>query len=113
MKWKIGTACSAPYRGLHVPLAASCAPALEAFLLSAFVPPQRKEFHNRTGRALQTCTLLAVCNDLFALRRKEFYIKTGQRHYYFMNVGNGEVIDACRKVGNEGQKQTGSKGCRL
>jgi hypothetical protein len=21
----------------------------------------------------------------------------GQRHYYFMNIGNGEVIDACRK----------------
>jgi hypothetical protein len=33
------------------------------------------------------------------IRRKEFYIATGQRHYYFMNVGNGEVIDACRKGG--------------
>ncbi|GAB4814631.1 hypothetical protein N2152v2_001677 [Parachlorella kessleri] len=33
------------------------------------------------------------------LRRKEFFISTGQRHYYFMNVGNGEVIDACRKGG--------------
>ena len=33
------------------------------------------------------------------LRRKEFYQEVGQRHYYFMNVGNGEVIDACRKVG--------------
>ncbi len=33
------------------------------------------------------------------LRRKEFYQESGQRHYYFMNVGNGEVIDACRKVG--------------
>jgi histone-lysine N-methyltransferase SETD2 len=32
-------------------------------------------------------------------RRKEFYIATGQRHYYFMNVGNGEVIDAARKGG--------------
>lgn len=31
-------------------------------------------------------------------RRKEYYNSTGQRHYYFMNVGNGEVIDACRKV---------------
>jgi hypothetical protein len=31
-------------------------------------------------------------------RRKEFYIAKGQRHYYFMNIGNGEVIDACRKV---------------
>lgn len=32
------------------------------------------------------------------LRRKHYYIQTGQRHYYFMNIGNGEVIDACRKV---------------
>jgi len=32
------------------------------------------------------------------LRRKVFYQEIGQRHYYFMNVGNGEVIDACRKV---------------
>jgi hypothetical protein len=32
------------------------------------------------------------------LRRKDYYNSTGQRHYYFMNVGNGEVIDACRKV---------------
>ncbi|MEW5296794.1 MAG: hypothetical protein WDW36_000048 [Sanguina aurantia] len=31
------------------------------------------------------------------VRRKEFYLEVGQRHYYFMNVGNGEVIDACRK----------------
>ncbi|KAK9845360.1 hypothetical protein WJX81_004380 [Elliptochloris bilobata] len=31
------------------------------------------------------------------VRRKEFYQESGQRHYYFMNVGNGEVIDACRK----------------
>lgn len=23
--------------------------------------------------------------------------QVGQRHYYFMNIGNGEVIDACRK----------------
>ena len=31
-------------------------------------------------------------------RRKGFYLESSQRHYYFMNVGNGEVIDACRKV---------------
>ncbi|KAJ9531590.1 hypothetical protein QJQ45_014945 [Haematococcus lacustris] len=31
------------------------------------------------------------------LRRKDFYAEVGQRHYYFMNIGNGEVIDACRK----------------
>ena len=34
------------------------------------------------------------------VRRKAHYIAVGQRHYYFMNVGNGEVIDACRK-GNQ------------
>ena len=31
-------------------------------------------------------------------RRKGYYLDSLQRHYYFMNVGNGEVIDACRKV---------------
>lgn len=31
------------------------------------------------------------------MRRKVHYQASGQRHYYFMNVGNGEVIDACRK----------------
>lgn len=31
-------------------------------------------------------------------RRKQYYIQHGQRHFYFMNIGNGEVIDACRKV---------------
>lgn len=31
-------------------------------------------------------------------RRKGYYLDSSQRHYYFMNVGNGEVIDACRKV---------------
>ncbi|CAK0751346.1 hypothetical protein CVIRNUC_002061 [Coccomyxa viridis] len=31
------------------------------------------------------------------LRRKEYYQESGQRHYYFMNIGNGEVIDAARK----------------
>eukprot|EP00884_Botryococcus_braunii_P013408 jgi/Botrbrau1/22068/Bobra.0638s0001.1 len=30
-------------------------------------------------------------------RRKEFYMERSQRHYYFMNVGNGEYIDALRK----------------
>ena len=25
------------------------------------------------------------------LRRKEYYHSVGQRHYYFMNIGNGEV----------------------
>lgn len=33
-------------------------------------------------------------------RRKAYYASVGQRHYYFMNIGNGEVIDACRK-GNQ------------
>ena len=36
------------------------------------------------------------------LRRKEFYAETGTRHYYFMNVGNGETIDAYR-MGNVGR----------
>ncbi len=36
------------------------------------------------------------------LRRKDYYMSVGQRHYYFMNIGNGEVIDACRKVGRTG-----------
>lgn len=35
-------------------------------------------------------------------RRKEYFIETGQRHYYFMNIGNGEVIDASRR-GNLGR----------
>lgn len=34
-------------------------------------------------------------------RRKEHYAAVGQRHYYFMNIGNGEVIDACRRVRGE------------
>ncbi len=38
-------------------------------------------------------TLLYVC----------VCVQVGQRHYYFMNIGNGEVIDACRKVRTEGQ----------
>jgi hypothetical protein len=25
------------------------------------------------------------------LRRKDYYHSVGQRHYYFMNIGNGEV----------------------
>jgi histone-lysine N-methyltransferase SETD2 len=39
------------------------------------------------------------------IRRKQYYIGTGQRHYYFMNIGNGEVIDACRKVGSSSNTQ--------
>lgn len=39
------------------------------------------------------------------LRRKHYYIQTGQRHYYFMNIGNGEVIDACRKVCAQGRSR--------
>lgn len=35
-------------------------------------------------------------------RRKDYYMSVGQRHYYFMNIGNGEVIDACRKVRQAG-----------
>eukprot|EP00887_Chlorella_sp_A99_P003835 scaffold11.g3835.t1 len=32
-------------------------------------------------------------------RRKDYFIRMGQRHYYFMTVGNGEVIDASRMGG--------------
>ncbi|CAG9465087.1 unnamed protein product [Pedinophyceae sp. YPF-701] len=35
-------------------------------------------------------------------RRRAAYLEQGQRHYYFMNIGNGEVIDACQK-GNLGR----------
>ncbi|KAK9809740.1 hypothetical protein WJX73_001840 [Symbiochloris irregularis] len=31
------------------------------------------------------------------VRRRSYYHDINQRHYYFMNIGNGEVIDACRK----------------
>ena len=44
------------------------------------------------------------------LRRKGWYMATGQRHYYFMNVGNGEVIDACRKASGEWEEQGGRGG---
>ncbi len=40
---------------------------------------------------LQQCAQPDACAQVY-------YQATGQRHYYFMNVGNGEVIDACRKV---------------
>ena len=33
------------------------------------------------------------------VRRKQFYEASHQRHYYFMNIGNGEVVDATRKGG--------------
>lgn len=33
------------------------------------------------------------------MRRKQFYEASHQRHYYFMNIGNGEVVDATRKGG--------------
>lgn len=45
------------------------------------------------------------------LRRKHYYIQTGQRHYYFMNIGNGEVIDACRKVCGQGALGGMQQGC--
>ena len=32
------------------------------------------------------------------LRRKDFYQEVGQRHYYFMNIGKGDIINSCRKV---------------
>lgn len=41
------------------------------------------------------CDLAGPFHPLFAMHH---VLQVGQRHYYFMNVGNGEVIDACRKV---------------
>ena len=38
--------------------------------------------------------------------------QVGQRHYYFMNIGNGEVIDACRKVGDGERGGGGIDPCR-
>ena len=42
--------------------------------------------------------MVQVLADEEYARRKEFYLESGQRHYYFMTIGNGETIDACRKV---------------
>ena len=42
--------------------------------------------------------MLQVLEEEEYHRRKGYYLDSLQRHYYFMNVGNGEVIDACRKV---------------
>ena len=47
------------------------------------------------------------------LRRKEYYQESGQRHYYFMNIGNGEVIDAARKVKPFRELSSGPAGVRL
>jgi hypothetical protein len=47
------------------------------------------------------------------LRRKEYYIEIGQRHFYFMNVGNGELIDACRKVSCNNRSSSSSSSSRL
>jgi hypothetical protein len=33
------------------------------------------------------------------LRRKQYYHLVGQRHYYFMNIGNGEVCQASSLCG--------------
>lgn len=42
--------------------------------------------------------IVQVLDEDEYLRRKDFYMEQNQRHYYFMNVGNGEYIDALRKV---------------
>lgn len=47
----------------------------------------------------EVCACAQVLEEDEYHRRKGFYLESAQRHYYFMNVGNGEVIDACRKVG--------------
>ena len=42
--------------------------------------------------------MLQVLEEREYARRKRHYKEIGQRHYYFMSVGNGEVVDACVKV---------------
>ena len=44
------------------------------------------------------CTFMQVLEEREYARRKRHYKEIGQRHYYFMSVGNGEVVDACVKV---------------
>ena len=63
---------------------------------------QSAEQHDGAGAEY---TFRTACDDVRQvleeeeyMRRKEYYHDINQRHYYFMNVGNGEVIDACRKV---------------
>lgn len=48
--------------------------------------------------AFRSILVVKVLEEEEYTRRKEWYLGVGQRHYYFMNVGNGEVIDACRKA---------------
>lgn len=43
-----------------------------------------------------------ILDETEYLRRRTFYAESGQTHYYFMQIGNGEVIDACR-MGNAGR----------
>ncbi len=49
-------------------------------------------------RLVNPLACIKVLEEEEYLRRKDFYQDVGQRHYYFMNIGNGEVIDALRKV---------------
>lgn len=43
-----------------------------------------------------------VVDEAEYIRRRTFYAEKGHKHYYFMQIGNGEVIDACR-MGNAGR----------
>ena len=61
-----------------------------------------------TGACGPPCLTGEVLEEDEYQRRKEYYMSVGQRHYYFMNIGNGEVIDACRKV----RSRTGWCTCR-
>jgi hypothetical protein len=54
-----------------------------------------------TGHTLRSslaCAAGEVLEEDEYQRRKDYYQRIGTRHYYFMNIGNGEVIDAGRKV---------------
>jgi hypothetical protein len=53
--------------------------------------------HWRVDSPMASLRLSMQC-DVCVCVGQVHYQASGQRHYYFMNVGNGEVIDACRKV---------------
>lgn len=56
-------------------------------------------YHASSLLSFDPSYMVQVLEEEEYLRRKEYYQESGQRHYYFMNIGNGEVIDAARKVG--------------
>lgn len=47
------------------------------------------------------------------VRRKEYYFSVGQRHYYFMNIGNGEVSLLLLLGVSPGQRFHGTLTCTI